>query len=327
VALFAAAMVWLVCARAIAASAANGLALRFELTDTEPLLQAVLLLFLAAVGIALLRTLDRRAGKLREALGLPARETAREEWLIGAAMGWGLAVASVLPMVLGRSLNVQIWNAPRAYSLLALGLATLAVLTLAHTILIFGYALPRLIEATGPARATLILVAVVSVDAVMTPAPYSVPQGTRLLVEMLATLLLCLCWTRTHAVWLAWGLHFAWAASTAALFGLPLGGDSSFDSVVDTRASGPMWLTGGAYGPGAAAFSILVLTVAIPVLMRVTDDYAWEYTRTPILPGGYDVTIAPPAAHAAMEAAAQTAPPALVQIQPLASAPTERSPD
>jgi len=327
VALFAAAMVWLVCARAIAASAANGLARRFELTDTEPLLQAVLLLFLAVVGIALLHSIEHRGGRLREALGLPARETSREEWLTGAAMGWGLAVASVLPMVLGRSLNVQIWNAPRAYSLLALSLVTLAVLTLAHTILIFGYALPRLMEATGQARATLMLVAVATVYTALSPVSYAVPQGTRLLVEMLATLLLCLCWTRTHAVWLAWGLHFAWAASTAVLFGLPLGGDSSLGSVVDARAAGPVWLTGGAYGPGAAAFSILVLIAAIPVLVRVTDDYAWEYTRTPILPGGYDVTIAPPAAHVAMEEAAQAASPALVQIQPLASVPTERSTD
>ncbi|HEY5056962.1 MAG TPA: CPBP family intramembrane glutamate endopeptidase, partial [Acidobacteriaceae bacterium] len=305
-ALFAAAMVWLVCARAVATSAANGLALRFGLNDTEPLLQAMLLLFLAVIGVAMLRSIDGRGGRLREALGLPARATSREEWRMGAAIGWGLAVASILPMALGRSLNAQIWNAPRAYSLLALSLLTLAALTLAHAIVIFGYALPRLIEATGPARATLVLVAVAAVHAAMIPVPYSTPQGTRLLVEILATVLLCLCWTRTHAVWLAWGLHFAWAASTAALFGLPLAGDSSFGSVLDTRAVGPVWLTGGAYGPEAAALSIVVLIVAIPVLVRVTDDYAWEYTRAPIVSGGYDVTIAPPAAHVAMEEAAQT---------------------
>jgi hypothetical protein len=117
---------------------------------------------------------------------------------------------------------------------------------------------------------------------------------------------------------------------TAALFGLPLAGDNSFGSVVDMRAFGPAWLTGGSYGPAAAAFSILVLIAAIPVLVRVTDDYAWEYTRPAIVSGGYDVTIAPPAAHIAMENAAQASPPALVQIQPAtepsSSAPAENIP-
>ncbi len=312
-------MLWYVCARGVAASASNGLALRFELNDGQPLLNAVLLLFLVVVGIAALRMIERRGGRLRSVLGLPPRGTSPEEWAMGAAIGWGIAVVSVVPMALARALNMQIWNAPHAYYLLALSLATLAALTLAQTVIIFGYALPRLIEATAPARATLILIAIIAIHAALVPAPYDTPQGTRLLVEMLATLLLCLCWLRTHAVWLAWGLHFAWAASIAVLFGLPLHGDISFGSVVDTRTIGRAWLTGGSYGPAAAAFSILVLIAAIPVLVRVTGDYAWDYTHAPIVAGGYDVTVAPPAAHVAMEQQAESAQPGLVQIQPLAA--------
>ena len=292
------------------------------LSDGQVLLEAALFLSLAIFGVAVLRLMERRGGPLRDVLGLPARPTSGHEWLTGAGIGWGIAIASALPMALRHALNIQIWNAPRAYYLLTLSLLTLAAMTLAQTIVIFGYALPRLVEATGPTRATLILMAVVAVYATMQPIPYDTPQGTRLLVEILATLLLCLCWLRTHAVWLAWALQFAWAASTAVLFGLPLAGNNSFGSVVDTRASGPVWLTGGQYGPAAAAVSILVLIVAMPVLMRVTGDYAWEYTRPPIISGGYDVTIAPPAAHVAMEQAAQPVQPAgsaLVQIQPAAS--------
>jgi hypothetical protein len=162
------------------------------------------------------------------------------------------------------------------------------------------------------------------------PAPYGTPDGTRILVDLLMTLLLCLCWMRTHAVWLAWGLHFAWAASTGVLFGLPLGGDNSFSSIVDTRAVGPVWLTGGEYGPKAALFSILILLAAIPVLVRSTSEYAWKYTHPPLIPGGFDVTIAPPAAHIAMEQAAESAqaaqPASLVQIQTMAEQrPTDES--
>jgi uncharacterized protein len=318
-ALFLTAMIWYLCAQMLADSASGGLAQRFDLGDFQPLLDAVALLFLVVCGFALLRAIERRKAPLRLALGLPKRATSREEWATGAAIGWGLAVAPVVPMVLTRSLNVHLWTAPRAFELFGLSLATLAVATLAHSLAIYGYGFQRLIEAARPARAALILIGIAGLHTALTPAFYGTPSGTRLLVEMLATTLLCLCWFRTHGLWMVWGLHFAWAAVTGVLFGLPLSGDTSFASVVDTRADGPLWITGGDYGPMAAFLSVLLLIAAIPILVRVTGDYAWEYTHPPIIPAGYDVTIAPPAAHIAMEqaAAAQPVNPAsLVQILP-----------
>ncbi|MGA1982841.1 MAG: CPBP family intramembrane glutamate endopeptidase [Acidobacteriaceae bacterium] len=298
-------------------SASSGLALRFDLADVQPLLEALFLLFLLVCGLSLLRTIEQRRAPLRLTLGFPQRATSRTEWATGAAIGWGLAVACVLPMALARTLSVQLWTTPRAFYLLGLSLFTLAILTLAHTLAVYGYGFHRLIDATGPVRATLILVAAVAGVHAAMPVPYGTPPGTRILVDMLTTLLFCLCWFRTHGLWLLWGLHFAWAASTTALFGLPMAGNTSFTSVIDTRTAGAVWLTGGAYGPGAAAFSILFLLAAIPVLVRVTDDYAWNYTHPPIIPAGYDVTVPPPAAHVAMEQAAQPVDPAsLVQILP-----------
>jgi hypothetical protein len=166
----------------------------------------------------------------------------------------------------------------------------------------------------------LILVALTAVHAAYTATPYGTPDGTRILIAMLMTLLLSLCWLRTHGLWLLWGVSFAWAASTAVLFGLPLSGDNSFSSIVDARAYGPAWLTGGGYGPAAALLSVLFLLAAIPILVRATSDYAWKYTHPPLVPGGYDVTIAPPVAHVAMEQAGDFAQPVnpgtLVQILP-----------
>jgi membrane protease YdiL (CAAX protease family) len=319
-ALFLTAVVWYLCARVLSESAARGIAVRFDLGDEQTLVGALLVLFLVVCGFALLRAIERRKAPLRLTLGLPKRSTSREEWATGAMIGWGVAVACVLPMALGRTLNVELWLAPRAYWMLGLSLVTLAAATLAHTLGVYGYGFQRLIEATGPVRATLILVATVAGGHAALSAPYGTPQGTRILVDILTTLLFCLCWQRTHGLWLLWGLHFAWAASTGVLFGLPLGGDVSFSSVIDTRAIGPVWLTGGSFGPAAAALSILVVLAAIPILVRLTDDYAWNYTHPPIIPGGYDVTIAPPAAHVAMEQSALDAgpvnPASLVQILP-----------
>jgi uncharacterized protein len=316
-ALFLAAIAWYNCARVLSGSASNGLAQRFDLADYQPLIEAVCLLFLVVCGFSVLRTIERRRAPLSIALGLPQRSTSGAEWATGAAIGWGLAIASILPMALARTLNVQLWTAPRAFLLLGLSLLVLAVGTLAHALAIFGYGFQRLIEATGPVRATLILVALAAIHAGFTSTPYGTPDGPRILVEMLATLLLCLCWFRTHGLWLLWGLHFAWAASTAVFFGLPISGDTTFSSIVDTRTFGPVWLTGGDYGPAAAAITFLLVLAAIPTLVSVTSDYAWKYTHPPIIPAGYDVTIPPPAAHVAMEQTAQPVNPAsLVQILP-----------
>ena len=325
-ALFLAALIWYLCARLLSESAASGIALHFDLSDERPLLAALFLLFLVVCGFSLLRAIERRRAPLRLTLGLPRRATSRAEWAMGLAFGWGLAVATVLPMVLGRGLSVHFWTAPRAFELLALTLATLVVGTLAQMLAVFGYGFQRLIEAVGPTRATLVLVALAALHAGLTPTPYGTPDGTRILVEMLSCLLLCICWLRTHGLWLGWGLHFGWAASTGVLFGLPVGGDISFSSIVDTRAGGPLWLTGGSYGPAAAVFSVLFLVVAISLLVRATSDYAWDYTHPPIIPAGYDVSIPPPAAHVAMEEAALATTPinpaSLVQILPA----TPRSP-
>ena len=315
-----AALIWYLCARVLAQSASIGLAMHFDLGDFQPLMGSVALLFLVVCGFALLRAIERRKAPLGIALGLPRRATSRAEWATGAAIGWALALGSILPMAIGRCLNVVLWTSPRAFELLGISLVTLAVATLAHTLGVFGYGFQRLIEATGPVRATLILLALAAIRAGLTQTPFGTPDGTRLLVGLLAAVLLCLCWFRTHGLWLAWGLHFAWATVTGVVFGLPLGGDTSFSSVVDTRAAGSHWLTGGSYGPMAAALSMLLVLAAIPVLVRVTGDYAWAYTHPPIIPAGYDVTIAPPAAHVAMEQAAHPVNPAsLVQILPVAA--------
>jgi hypothetical protein len=319
-ALFVAALLWFLCSEVLAESAAKGITYHFNLGDEQPLLAALFLLFLLICGFAVLRLIERRRAPLRLTLGFPQRRTSREEWATGGAIGWGVAAVSILPLVLRRGLNIQLWTAPRAFELLALGVATLAVVTFAHSLAIFGYGFQRLIEATGAIRATLIVVTLVAIHAGFLEASYGTPDGVRILVEMLSALILCVCWFRTHGLWLGWGLHFAWAASSGILFGLPLAGDLSFSSVVDTRVAGPVWLTGGSFGPAAAGFTLVLLLATIPILIRITTDYAWNYTHPPIIPAGYDVTIAPPAAHVAMEQSALTAQPvnpaSLVQILP-----------
>ena len=130
-------------------------------------------------------------------------------------------------------------------------------------------------------------------------------------VAFAAGVLFSVAYLRTHGLWLGWGIRFGWLAAMGVLFGLPLAGSADFSSVVATDSSGRLWLTGGAYGPEGGVFTGLVLLAAAIALYSLTRDYAWAYTHSPIVPGGYPMDVAPPPAHAAMEAAAGTQ---LVQI-------------
>jgi hypothetical protein len=205
IALFVAATLWFLYVRILAANAANSLGVRYDLGDAQPLIEALLLLLLLLCGLVSLRAIEGRLAPLRQTLGLPKRETSLAEWGLGAAIGWGLAVAAVVPMALARTLNTELWTAPRAYSLVGFSLLTLAVTTLAYTLALFGYGFQRLIEAAGPTRATLILAALTAIHGALTTSPTGTPETTRILIEVLAAVLLALGWMRTHGLWLIWG--------------------------------------------------------------------------------------------------------------------------
>jgi len=313
-ALFVTSATWFLASDTLAGRASRGISERFGLDAERPLLAGLFLLFLLAVGFSVLQAIAHRSSKLRDVLGLPKRATARREWVLGFAVGWGCVVLAILPMALAGKLDVQLWAQPRAIWLLLLNLGTLAVAALAEEVAFRGYPFRRLIEAIGPVAATVGMSFLFGIGHALNPGA----TWTSVLVTMLAGLLLSVAWLRTHGLWLPWGLHFAWNASIGVLFGLPISGMDDFASVIQTRAVGPLWLTGGNYGPEGAGFTAIVLLIGVVILVRITRDYAWNYTHKPIVSGGYAVEVAPPAAHVAMEQEAKPAPAnSLIQILPV----------
>ena len=304
--LFAGFAAWYYGSGELAKRAANGLTLHF--VQGHDLVQACCHLFLLVIGFMALQAVARQSASLRELTAMPKRATSGREWLTGAALGWGIVVAGLLPLILSLRLHTVVSLRPAALGTAALTLATLAMATLANDITFRGYPFRCLTEVFGSPFAVVLIAVLAGLG--QWRDPYA--PGAAVVTTMLLAVLLSLTWLRTHAIWMTWGLHFAMAVAIAVLFGLPLGGSTEFASVVQGNTRGPDWATGGDFGPAASLFAMIVLVIAIPVLYRVTRDFAWNYTHAPIVSGGYEVTIAPPAAHTAMEEAAKA--PALVQI-------------
>jgi membrane protease YdiL (CAAX protease family) len=225
-----------------------------------------------------------------------------------------LCRAAVLPLLLSGHLHGHLmWQRSSAVAIL-LALGTLLCVTLAEEIFFRGYAYRRLSDAVGESWAAMAMSVVFAGSMMIAHRPLN---STMALIDgTLLGLLLTMAYLRTHALWVGWGLHFAYRAVAAVLLGLPIAGHGEFGSIIDVYASGPRWLSGGAFGLDAALFTAVVMCVGMAVLYRVTKDYAWEYTHAPIIAGGYEVVVAPPAAHVAMEREAAAAAPLLVQIMP-----------
>ncbi len=318
------ALAWAGAADVLASKSAQGLSVRFHLGSFDALIAAVFLLFLVVVGLHMLDWIATRGRFEQEILPLPQRATASSEWGVGAAVGWGLSLAATLPLLLSAHLHARLNLQGASVLPILITMITILVASLAEEVIFRGFAFRRLIEAVGPSWAAVLLSLLFAAVLVLSNPPASVALS--LLNETLFGVLLALAWLRTHGIWVGWGLHFARRAVTAAIFGLPVAGFGVFGSVADTFATGPRWLSGGAFGLDAALLTVPILLGGLFVLYRVTRQYAWEYTFPQLHPAGYAVAVAPPPAHAAMEKAAP--PPPLVQILP--STPRsmeERSPD
>ncbi len=302
-------VVWWGACREVAGRAATGLLGTFAGGAMVPLLAAAFLLFLTLLGVLAVEILRGTRSSMRSLLGLPKRATANREWLIGAAVGWGVVVVAVLPLVFRRALFIQTWFSPRSLLEASLSLITLAIGTLTTETVFRGYGFQRLEASLGSNRATLLLSLAYAVIVSL-----SLASMTAFLVSFSLALLLTTAWRRTHAIWLAWGLHFAWAAILGVLFGLPLFDGTELSNVIQAQVQGPRRLTGAGLGPIAAPWTVFVLLGAIALLVWVTREFAWAYTHPPIIAAGYPMDVAPPTAHAAMEHSAP--PPPLVQILP-----------
>jgi uncharacterized protein len=304
---------------------ANRAALGFSRGAVFPLLRNLFQIFMLIVGFGYMELAWDCAREPIRAMGLPGRPGAIREFGLGAALGWGMVTIVLLIVALVGHFYVQLWGASVAWGLLVVQLLALLVGALAGEIAFRGYPFQKLAETVGPVAATIL--SAIIFGALRMTTPGSTP--TAVWISAVAAILLSAAYLRTHALWLGWGLHFAWTASIGILFGQPLAGSRQVSNVIHTYADGPTWLTGAEFGPEGSLVALIVLWVGLYVLVRMTRDLSWKYSQPEIKPAGIPVDLSHPM-HPAPQAAA-SAPPGeapkagLVQIAPMnATSPTRQ---
>jgi hypothetical protein len=211
-----------------------------------------------------------------------------------------------------------------AWGWLAADTAFFVLAALAEEIAFRGYGFQRFADALGRTAAALSFAVFYAVLQRLQPGA----SLASVAVAMTYALLLALAYLRTRALWVSWGLNFAWKASRALLFGLAISGNGSHSPLVQGDPMGPFWLTGGGFGLEGSWITVLLLLAAMPVVYRLTRDLDFQYNAPVIVPGGIpvDIDAAARRQHEAAMGPAEPAAPALVQILPIASSPNPEPP-
>ncbi len=79
---------------------------------------------------------------------------------------------------------------------------------------------------------------------------------------------LSVAYLKTRALWLPISLHMAWNLMLGYVFGFPVSGVLLPEAAWRTTAQGPVWLTGGDYGPEAGALATGLLLLATVYIWR-----------------------------------------------------------
>lgn len=139
-----------------------------------------------------------------------------------------------------------------------------------------GYAFQRLVDATGAIGALAITSVLFGLGHFGNPA--ATPLST--LNTVLAGVLMALGYLRTRGLWFPIGLHFAWNFVLGPLASLPVSGVGMM-SLFQVRVAGPVWLTGGDYGPEGSVILTVACLGGIIWLARGAELFLFTGRRTP----------------------------------------------
>lgn len=189
-------------------------------------------------------------------------ELGRDGWRgkLGRGMLIGLAMfAAVIANIafLG-GYHVEGWGSPAG----ALGLLGFMAAAAVSEELLFRGVLFRIIEERTGTWIALALTGVVFGAMHLTNPDATLWGATAIAIE--AGFMLAACYAATRNLWVPIGLHFGWNFAAGGVFSVVVSGNGESKGLLEAATSGPVALSGGAFGPEGSLYAVLagvVLTV------------------------------------------------------------------
>jgi membrane protease YdiL (CAAX protease family) len=199
------------------------------------------------------------------AQGLPFLPGWPRQFALGCGIGLLLVILAVVPVAIWGNVSFRTTVSPFNVGRAVIVLGVLIAAALAEELMFRGYPFQRLVEGIGATGAIIVFSVLFGVVHLSNPG-----ESLWGLINTVAIgILLAIAYLRTKALWLPWGIHFAWNAVLGLLLGLPVSGLRLFNVAVHGTAIGPKWLTGGSYGIEASAPGALAIVAGLILIWKL----------------------------------------------------------
>jgi membrane protease YdiL (CAAX protease family) len=201
------------------------------------------------------------------AVGLRLNLTWARELLHGAALG--IALILLVTGLIAAAGGVRFSLDPaRSLDALAMGAWVFAWVALLEELLFRGFVFQRMVDGIGAWPALLAMAVLFALGHWGNPGMDGATLVWASIDTALGAILFGLAYLRTGRLALPIGMHFGWNWAQGALLGFDVSGLDQAGWLLPELLGKPQWLAGGAFGPEASIFAVLVDTAAIALMWR-----------------------------------------------------------
>ncbi|MFI6066819.1 lysostaphin resistance A-like protein [Micromonospora sp. NPDC051227] len=179
----------------------------------------------------------------------------------GTLIGFAMFAAVIANIAFLGGYHVEGWGSPTG----ALGLLGFMAAAAVTEELLFRGVLFRIIEERTGTWIALALTGVVF-GAIHLANPDATLWGaTAIAIE--AGFMLAACYAATRNLWVPIGLHFGWNFAAGGIFSVVVSGNGESKGLLEASTSGPVALSGGAFGPEGSLYAVLAGVVLTAVFL------------------------------------------------------------